>query len=278
MLALVAGLAVSGCSLFGSRAADSFGTNLTGAIMNHDDPETARAGMPSYMLLMDSFVEGNPESPAMLGAAANLYASYGAVFADDPTRASRLTRRARNYASDAMCFTYAASCTWDDLAYEDFAASLDGVTVADADVLYTYGFALLAYIRAHSSDWGALAELPQAEAIVVRYLELSGDAAKASAFNYLGILQTLRPPAMGGKPEEARANFERAIAMTNGLDLSVKVEFAKGYAKTLYDRELHDQLVGEVLDASPYADGFTLLNVMAQEEALLLSAQANDYF
>ena len=83
---------------------------------------------------------------------------------------------------------------------------------------------------------------------------------------------------MGGKPEEARANFERAIAMTNGLDLSVKVEFAKGYAKTLYDRELHDQLVGEVLDASPYADGFTLLNVMAQEEALLLSAQANDYF
>lgn len=83
---------------------------------------------------------------------------------------------------------------------------------------------------------------------------------------------------MGGKPAEARANFERAIAMTDGLDLSVKVEFAKGYAKTLYDRELHDQLVSEVLDASPYADGFTLLNVMAQEEALQLSAQANDYF
>ncbi len=264
--------------MFVEKAADSFGTNLTSAILNQDDPETARAGMPSYMLLMDSFVEGSPDSPAMLGAAAYLYASYGAIFADEELRASRLTRRARNYASDAMCFTYAASCVWDDLSYEDFEASLNGIAATDADMLFTYGFAFLAYIRAHTSDWDALAELPQAEAILNRYVELSGDSAKAAAFTYLGILQTLRPPAMGGKPEEARANFEKAISLTDGNDLSAKVEFAKGYAKRLYERELHDELVGEVLEASPYADGYTLLNVLAKEEALALAAQADDYF
>jgi hypothetical protein len=33
-----------------------------------------------------------------------------------------------------------------------------------------------------------------------------------------------------------------------------------------------------VLQADPYADGFTLMNVLAQEEALQLAAAANDYF
>jgi hypothetical protein len=268
----------SGCASVVSNVASGFADNLTTAYLNHDDPETARAAMPSYMLLMDSFVEGSPDSPAMLGAAASLYASYGGLFADEETRARRLTRRARSYALDAMCNSFAEACRWEELPYLDFEASVNRVSGTDAKALYTYGFALLAYIRAHASDFDALADLPQAEAILTRYIALSGDAANPAAFNYLGILQTLRPPALGGKPEAARANFEKAIALTGGRDLSVKVEFAKGYARTLYDRELHDQLVAEVLEASPYADGHTLLNVLAQEQALELARTANDYF
>mgnify|MGYP001819644150 FL=1 len=268
----------SGCASLVSNAASGLSDNLTTAILNHDDPETARAGMPSYMLLMDSFVEGSPDDPAMLGAAANLYASYGAVFANNDTQASRLTRRARDYASTAMCSAYAEACNWDSLMFEDFESSLDGVGAANADTLYTYGFTMLAYIRAHTADFNALAELPQGEAILTKYLELAGEDASPAAHTYLGVLKTLRPPALGGEPEEARFHFEKAIDLTGGRDLSAKVEFAKGYAKTMYDRELHDQLVTEVLQADPYADGFTLMNVLAQEEALQLAAAANDYF
>ena len=88
------------------KATDSFGTNLTSAILNQDDPELVRDGMPAYILLMDSLVEGNPDNPPTLSAAANLYASYGAVFVDDELRATRLTSRARDYALRAMCNTY----------------------------------------------------------------------------------------------------------------------------------------------------------------------------
>ena len=278
ILALAASLLLSGCASLVSNAANKFGSNLSAAILNQDDPETVRAGMPSYMLLMDSFVQGSPDNPAMLGAAADLYASYGAVFANDPKRASRLTSRARDYALRSMCNTYASSCDWRELSYDDFVATLDGLTPAHAEAVYTYSFATLAFLRAHSSDWNSLAELPQAEALVKRYLEIAGDSAKAGAHMYLGILLTLRPPALGGKPEEAREHFEKAIALTDGRDLSAKVEFAKGYAKLLYERELHDQLVDEVLDASPYADGLTLTNVLAQEEALRLRVEADDYF
>ena len=66
--------------------------------------------------------------------------------------------------------------------------------------------------------------------------------------------------------------------MSGGKDLSARIEFAKGYAKLLYERELHDRLVDEVLEASPYADQLTLMNVLAQEEALALRAAADEYF
>ena len=278
-IALVAcGLQLSGCATLVSNAASGLAENLSSAMLNQDDPETVRAAMPSYMLLLDSFVEGSPDDPAMLGAAANLYASYGAVFADDPVRASRLTTRARKYALKAMCITYAASCTWREQNYEDFVVTLDGLGEQHAEAVYEYSFATLAYLRAHSADWNSLAELPQAEALVKRYLEISGDSATASAHMYLGIILTLRPPALGGKPEEAREHFEIAIAQSGGRDLGAKVEFAKGYAKLLYERELHDELINEVLEASPYADGLTLTNVLAQEEALELRAAADDYF
>ena len=88
----------------------------------------------------------------------------------------------------------------------------------------------------------------------------------------------MRPPALGGEPEKARAFFERAIAESDGKDLSAKVEYAKGYAKLLYERELHDRLLSEVVNADPYQDGFVLSNVMAQEEASQLLLEADEYF
>jgi len=277
MLIVVSQL-LAACSFFISRAAESFGNNLTGAILNQDDPDLVRAGMPSYILLLDSFLQGEEDNPAILASAATMYASYGSVFAAEPLRAKRLTRRARDYAEQAMCQSYAPSCTWRNLPYDEFVLGLQRVDAKQADTLYAYGFAFLAYIRAYSDDWNALAELPQAEAVMQHYIDISGAAAKSAAHNYLGILMTIRPPALGGKQDEARRHFDQAIAMSGGRDLSPKVEMLKGIARTLYDRELNDQLCGEILGASPYPVGFPLTNVLAKEEALVLCSEADDYF
>jgi len=278
VLLAVTALQLGGCALMMSSAASGLADNLSSAILNQDDPETVRAGSPSYMLLLDSFIKGSPDDPVLLAAGAKMYASYGAVFAEDELRASRLTTRARNYAQKAMCETYTPSCDWPELNYDDFVATLDGISARNADYLYTYGFATLAFLRAHSSDWNSLADLPRAEALLNRYLVIVGDDADGAAHMYMGILLTLRPPALGGKPEEARVHFEKAIVLSDGKDLSAKVEFARGYAKLLYDRELHDRLLGEVMTADPYADGLTLGNVMAKEQAAQLLVEADNYF
>ncbi len=269
---------LGGCASLLSSAATGLADNLSLAILNQDDPETVRAGAPSYLLLLDSFVEGSPDDPDILAAAATLYATYGAVFADEEIRASRLTTRARRYALKAMCESYSRACGWPDANYDEFVATLDGIGPKKAEYLYTYGFASLAFLRAHSSDWNSLAELPQIEALFNHYLNISGDAVNSSVYTYMGILLTLRPPALGGEPERAREYFEKAISLTDGQDLGAKVEFARGYARLLYERELHDRLLNEVVAADPYQDGYTLSNVLAQQDAASLLAEADDYF
>ncbi len=281
ILALAAAVPLlGGCSTLVSSAASGLADNLNSAVLNLDDPETAKAALPSYMVLLDGMLESDPTDPDMLAAAATMYASYGAVFVDESelARAKRLTNKARGYARTAMCERYEPSCSWHRATYDDFMATLPDIKPKHAELLYTYGFASLAYLRAHSDDWNSLAELPQIEALFNHYLDISGDAANVGVYTYMGILLTLRPPALGGEPEKARDYFERAITATNGQDLSAKVEYARGYAKLLYERELHDRLLNEVIAADPYADGFTLTNVMAQEQAAVLLAEADDYF
>ena len=269
---------LSGCAIVMSSAASGLTDNISDSVLNQDDPETAKAALPTFMVLIDGMIRDNPEDPQLLASGATLYASYGAIFADDEERASRLTRRARQYAFDAMCESYEPACGWRSANYDEFVATLDGIGPKQAEYLYTYGFASLVFLRAHASDWNSLAELPQMEALFQRYMDISGDEVNSAVYMYMGILLTLRPPALGGEPERAREFFEKAIEATGGKDLGVKVEYARGYAKLLYERELHDRLLNEVMAADPYQDGYTLSNVLAKEQAEALLAEADDYF
>lgn len=274
----VVALTLSGCASLISSATSGFTDNLSASILNQDDPETAKAALPTFMVTIDSLLRNNPDDPDLLSSGATLYASYGAIFADDEVRASRLTTRARGYALRAVCETYTPACGWPDNNYDEFVATLEGIRPKHREVLYTYGFASLVFLRAHSSDWNSLAELPQIEALFNHYLDISGDEVNGAVYTYMGILLTLRPPALGGEPERAREFFEKAIEITDGRDLSAKVEYARGYARLLYERELHDRLLNEVMAADSDYDGFTLSNVLAKEQAATLLAEADDYF
>ena len=272
--------ALSGCATVVSNAASGFADNLSDAVVNQTDPETVRDGAPAYMLLLDSLLEGNADDPQILAAAASLYASYGAVFAEDGARASRLTERAKSYAERAVCLTFDPACGWNEASFDEFSADLGELSAKHADAIYAYGVAYLSYIRAHSDDWAALARLPYMEALLKRYLDIADTdpTTAGTVYTYLGILVTLRPPALGGEPEKGREYFEQAIALSGGADLSAKVEFARGYARPLYERELHDALLNEVVRADPVLPGYTLTNVLAQRDARDLLESADDYF
>jgi len=272
-------ITASACAPIVSNVTEDLAANLTVAVLNQEDPEIVYHGAPAYLLLLDSLVEGSPNNPTILSSAASLYASYGAIFADDEVRAKILSKRALQYSKQALCISYKVSCYWDDYPFEVYLSAVDSIKPKYSDLILTHSIASLVYIRAHSDDWNAIARLPHIQALLEHYLLIEPNGLNLdSVYMYLGILSTLRPPALGGDFIEGRKYFELAIKLSGEKNLSAKVEYALGYARPLYDRELHDKLLNEVLLAEPIEKNYTLLNVLAQKQAKELLKNADDYF
>jgi hypothetical protein len=269
---------LSGCATMVASAGSGLAGNLNAAIMNQDDPPLVRDGAPAYLLMLDSFVEGAPENVAVLSAAAELYSAYGVVFVDDPARARKLTTRGRAYGRRALCAAEETACGSWELPFEQFVETLQQVNVKQTPALYTFGLSWLAWIQAHSDDYSALAKLPQVKVVLQRVQQLDPAYEEANIEHFLGVLNTIRPPALGGDFDAGLEHFQRAMQVSGGHDLGIKVDYARYYARTLYDRELHDRLLNEVLAADPVYPGLTLFNTLAQEEAQELLATADDYF
>jgi hypothetical protein len=278
LLITMSSAVLCGCAAMVASAGSGLAGNLNTAIMNQDDPPLVRDGAPAYLLMLDSIVEGAPENVAVLSAAAELYSAYGVIFVDDPVRARKLTTRGRAYGRRALCAAVEAACDSWDLPFEEFTRPLQQVDVKHVPALYTFGLSWLAWIQAHSDDYSALARLPHVEAALKRVQALDSGYEEATIERFLGVLNTIRPPALGGDFEAGLVHFEKALAVSGGRDLGIKVDFARYYARTLYDRELHDRLLGEVLAADPQQPGLTLFNTLAQDEARQLLASADDYF
>jgi hypothetical protein len=275
-LACVAACAAltAGCSsLIGGKAADT----LAAAILNQDDPELIASGVPAYLLAVDGLIAQAPDSAPLLSAGAQLFALYGSRFAS-PERAVVLTAKARRYGERAICLAHEAACHWRGLDYDRFVAELEAVDDRDIGPLYSYAVSWLSHLDATSEDWTAVSELPWVQAVLERALVLDEAYERGALHGYLGILNSLRPPALGGKPDVARAHFERAIELSGGRDLSIKVEYARRYARLVFNQELHDRLLTDVVNAPAEAPLFTLFNVLAKQEAEELLATSKEYF
>jgi hypothetical protein len=265
---------MAGCSIIVSRSA----ANLTTAVVDHDDPGTVRDGAPAYLLLMDSLVVGSPENQQVLRSAANLYSAYSALFITESDRAQRLTTRAYGYGQRAFCAHNQQACNIVNLDFESYEKRVAAFSGGDVPFMFSLSQAWLSRIRAYRADWGVIAELPKAETLLGRVLELDDTYDSGTAHIYMGMLNTLRPPALGGKPQEGKRHFERAIEISEGKNLSAKVQYAESYARLVFERDLHDRLLNEVLNSETEYEGYTLLNVFAKQRAQLLLESADDFF
>jgi hypothetical protein len=276
--ALCAAASLAGCGAVVSNVSAGVAEDLSVAILNQEDPELVREALPAYLLLIDSFIEANPDNSITLSSGSQLYAAYGAAFVADADRARTLTSRAREYGNRALCAADSATCELAALDFDSYAAVIRSIGQADVEPLFSYSLANLAWIRSHSDDYAALAELPKIEVALEHLMTLDPGPNAASASMYLGILKTLRPAALGGDPEAGRLWFEHGIELSAGRDLAIKVEYARGYARQIYDRELHDRLLNEVLATDVEVTGLVLFNKLAKEQAKQLLASADDYF
>ena len=270
-------LLLGGCASLMDRAASSLGQQLSSGIMDHDDPATVEAGLPAYLLLLDGLNHDGEPNPGRLCLAADLYGAYAGSFVADAERAKRLSRRALGYAERAACATNAQWCQLDQRTFEEVEAAVADAPMNRADALFCLGGAWAGYIQAHADDWNAIADIPKARRVIERAVELQPDYRAGQGQLYLGVMNSLLPPAYGGKPELAQQYFEEALKRSGGRNQMVRVLYARHYARLVFDQELHDRLLAEALSADPEVPGLTLINTLAQRQALALQASSKDY-
>ncbi len=277
---LVYGLLVClmGCSSLIAAKGEKFGQDFSGAIMESDDPVYIQQALPAYLLLLDSLVK-SPEPPIMLlKASADLHSAYAGAFITDANRSKGFHQKALNYAFRALCLEQKNLCDIKSLSIDKLTPILNQTTIERVPMLYTVATTWAGWIQANSDDWTAIGDLARVRMILDRVLQLDEAYQQGGVHLYLGVLATILSPTLGGQPELGKQHFEKAWQLSKQQNLMVKVYYAKNYARMLFDRELHDKLLNDVLSADPHAGNLTLMNVLAQQQAKNLLQSADDYF
>jgi hypothetical protein len=271
-------LAFAGCSTVIAPVTSRVTEGLTTAVLDHNDPETVRQGAPAYLLMVDAMIAGDPDNTGLLIAGAQLYSSYTSAFVVETERASRLAERGRSYGWRGLCEDEPATCDSWRLPFDEFQAVIEGVQEKHVPALFAAGAAWATWVQVNRADWIAVADKARVETIMLRVTALDEAYRGGAAYTYLGVLNSIIPAALGGKPEQGRRDFERAIELADGKDLMTKVLLAEEYARMVFDRELHDRLLREVLAADPDVPGLVLLNTMARARAAEPLSDSADYF
>jgi len=271
-------VSITSCGQFIANAKKEFAQDLSATILEFDDPETIKRGVPAYLILMSSMIKGDPDNPDLLESGAQLYGAYASSFTDTETSKKALAGRAFRYASHAICIRDENFCDVRTISYFEFEKRLDKVEKAQAKSLFIFVSSWAGYIEANSSDWNAIAELPKVKAGIQHVLEVDETVSNGNAHLYMAVMESLLPATLGGKPELAKKHFDRAIALSNGQNLMAKVLYAEKYARMTFDRELHDTLLQEVIESDSGSSEQVLMNVIAKQRAKELLLDGDEYF
>jgi len=269
---------LSACGSLISSAKKDFAEDLSATILESEDPETVKQAIPSYLVLVSSMIRGDENNIGLLISGSRLYGSYASVFVEETQRKITLANKSFEYAKKAMCLQRPVSCDTRAMSYHEYEQMLKQFDKNDVEVLFAYGAAWAGVVQANKADWNAVAELPKVKATIQRVLELDETISNGDAHLYMGVMESLLPPAMGGKPEVAKAHYDRAIEISNRTNLMAMMLYAEKYARLLFDRKLHDRLLNEVIDADISKSDSVLIDTIAKAKSKKLLAGADDYF
>ena len=267
---------LNGCANLMSSVTSGLAEDLADTILNSNDVDTVREGIPAYLLMIDSFLRSSPNNPELLMAASNLNSAF-TIFTNEE-RGRLLSQKSLDYSLRAACARNKTLCDLKEAEFEVYKQRVDAITNKDVDIAYSLAVAWTGWMQAHSNDWNAIAQLGKVKYLMAHCIELDETISDGGPHLYMGGLETVLPASLGGNPEKGRAHFERSIEISQGQFLMAKVVFAEQYAKLVFDKQMHDRLLNEVLTADPVSEGRTLTNTVAQTRARELLAESDDYF
>ena len=215
-------------------------------LQKQSDIELVCEGASSYLLMIDSMIESDPDNKELLKIGAQSYAGSVAALqaCDTPKeRLKTLSDKSARYGKTLL----STLLPIDGGDQEKIEAALGKRSSADADYLFWGSYGWLAWIEQQQGSPAALADLITVEKIMTRLLELDETVEQGGPHLFFGVLYGSKPKMIGGDPEQSRYHFERALEISNRSFLMVQVLFATTYSRMVFDQNLHDSLLEEVL-------------------------------
>ena len=240
-----------------------------GNIQQQTDIQLVCDGAPSYLLMVDSLLASTPDEEVLLATATQAYIGYVAALRNCNTDASRIpvnAEKARLYGSRLLeeKINYISEP-------DNIDTALAHTSKGDVTDLFWGSFGIFTWIEQQGGSPAAMAELVVVEKTMARILELDESFQGGAAHLFFAGYYSIKPAFLGGGPEKALPHFERALELGHRKFLLTQVTFAKSYARLIFDKELHNSLLKEVIDFPiESAPEFGLSNRIAQKQAKAL--------
>jgi len=283
---------LAACDMARFAAGSTIGVIERGApaMQRVGDTDLAAEAIPASIGTMEAVMEVVPDDPRIRILLARSYASYGfgflvdemeaAYYNDDEQRGEHYRARASMAFLRAKEITLGTLTLWEDddggaegamsrgvVAWTEYLQQFD-----DAEdygpALFWGAYAWAQYIGVNRDDVNALADLPYVNAMADHVLALDetfmGHAPHALKAGLVGTA----PVQFGGRPDEARREFDAAIAATERHNFMYIVMQARIVGIAIQDRAFYRTLLEEVLEGDPGIDPDNrLLNLLAKRRA-----------
>ena len=217
-------------------------------LQKQTDLDLVCEGSPAYLLMIDSLIASDPESRNLLRVGSQAYSGYLAAMTEcglPEERIDAVAQKSRLYGTTLIAQMLPIALGTDAVEFEKRLAGLRSSQVPD---LFWGTLAWLGWIQAEQGAPAAMADLATVEKIMARLLELDESYQMGSPHLFFGAYYATRPPMFGGDPEKSAQHFEKALAISHHRFLMVQATYAETLARQLFDRELHDRLLQEVMD------------------------------
>jgi predicted anti-sigma-YlaC factor YlaD len=287
--------AVSGCSVR-NLAVNSMGDALAASgsgFASDDDPDLIGAAAPFSLKLMESVLAETPNHRGLLLAVTQGFVQYSYAYVEmradeledtdvkgayaQRERARRLYLRARNYGLRGLEAAHPELTT--KALKADAGAALKQATVQDVPTLYWTGVAWAAAVSLAKDDAFLIADLPVAEALVRRALELEETYDFGGIHVFLISYEMSRAGLSTEAPVLARRHFARAVELSGGLQAAPYVTLAESVSISQRNRKEFEQMLQRALKVDTGArPEWRLVNLVMQRRARWLLDRTDKLF
>lgn len=286
---------LGGCQSVNQMAVNKLGDALAAggtAFSSDSDPELIRDAAPFSLKLMESLLAENPQHAGLLYAAASGFTQYSYAFVQQEAdvmaehdvaaaaklrgRARGLYLRGRDYGLRGLELAHPGLIS---ALHSNPNAALRVCEPADVRLLYWSAVSWAAAIASSKDDPSLIADLPLAEALIDRALELDETFDHGAIHSFLITYEMSRASGTGDPVARSRRHFERALALGDNLQASPLVAYAEAVCVDQQDRAQFQSLLTRALaiDVNTKPE-WRLVNLVMQRRARWLLGRIDELF